>query len=88
MEYIAGRRWSGAYAMYFAGLHSSGAYMLPFLKTEVKVKASNVFPCSGSRDLQEFTGTIVKAQMDVGRILAQNMDALGLAVITPVLIMG
>jgi len=73
------------------------------LKKEVKAKATeamtNVSQCSGNRDLEKFTATIVKAQMDIknvpecveelaGCIFVQNVEGPALAVMTPVLIRG
>jgi len=73
------------------------------IKKEVKQKAmiamSVVTQCSGNKDLEKFTDTIVKAQMDqnnvpecveelAGCIFVQNVEAPALAVITPVLVRG
>merc|ERR1719359_1276516 len=73
------------------------------IKKEVKEKAKaamiNVSQCSGNKDLEKFTGTIVKAQESAknvpscveelaGCIFVQNVEAPALAVITPVLVRG
>merc|ERR1719272_2190321 len=73
------------------------------IKKEVKQKAAvamkNVTQCSGNRDLEKFTATIVKAQLEAknvpecveelaGCIFVQNVEAPALAVITPVLVRG
>jgi len=73
------------------------------IKKDVKEKAKaamvNVSQCSGNKDLEKFTGTIVKAQESAknvtdcveelaGCIFVQNVEAPALAVITPVLVRG
>jgi len=73
------------------------------IKKEVKDKAKaamiNVSQCSGNRDLEKFTATIVRAQESAknvpdcveelaGCIFVQNVEAPALAVITPVLVRG
>jgi elongation factor 3 len=73
------------------------------VKKEVKDKAKaammNVSQCSGNRDLEKFTDTIVQAQLAAknvpdcveelaGCIFVQNVEAPALAVITPVLVRG
>merc|ERR1719269_279689 len=73
------------------------------IKKDVKDKAKaamiNVSQCSGNKDLEKFTQTIVKAQEAAknvpecveelaGCIFVQNVEAPALAVITPVLVRG
>jgi len=73
------------------------------IKKDVKDKAStamiNVTQCSGNKDLEKFTDTIVKAQKEAknvpecveelaGCIFVQNVEAPALAVMTPVLVRG
>merc|ERR1719305_1927820 len=73
------------------------------VKKEVKEKATaaaiNVSQCSGNKDLEMFTDTIVKAQVKpetvpecveelAGCIFVQNVEAPALAVLTPVLVRG
>merc|ERR1719269_524735 len=73
------------------------------VKKEVKEKATaaviNVSQCSGNKDLEKFTETIVKARESAknvpecveelaGCIFVQNVEAPALAVITPVLVRG
>merc|ERR1719230_914234 len=73
------------------------------VKKEVRDKAktamSHVSQCSGNKDLEKFTGTIVRAQEAAknvpdcveelaGCIFVQNVEAPALAVITPVLVRG
>ena len=73
------------------------------IKKEVKEKAKramiNVTQCSGNKDLEKFTDTIVKGQESdknvpecveelAGCIFVQNVEAPALAVITPVLVRG
>merc|ERR1719162_1878429 len=68
-------------------------------RQKAAVAMKNVSQCSGNRDLEKFTDTIVKAQMDAknvpecveelaGCIFVQNVEAPALAVLTPVLIRG
>jgi len=73
------------------------------IKKEVCAKAKtamvNVSQCSGNKDLEKFTGTIIKAQESAknvtecveelaGCIFVQNVEAPALAVIAPVLVRG
>merc|ERR1719183_1535666 len=73
------------------------------VKKEVKEKATaaaiNVSQCSGNKDLEKFTDTIVKAQVKpetvpecveelAGCIFVQNVEAPALALIAPVLVRG
>merc|ERR1719420_1349233 len=73
------------------------------VKKDVQEKATaamiNVSQCSGNKDLEKFTQTIVKAQESTknvpecveelaGCIFVQNVEAPALAVITPVLVRG
>merc|ERR1719428_620014 len=73
------------------------------VKKEVQEKATaamvNVSQCSGNKDLEKFTKTIVKAQVAAknvpecveelaGCIFVQNVEAPALAVLTPVLVRG
>merc|ERR1712159_920244 len=73
------------------------------IKKDVKDKAKDamtaVSQCSGNKDLEKFTETIVKAQESAknvpecveelaGCIFVQNVEAPALAVITPVLVRG
>merc|ERR1719155_441625 len=73
------------------------------VKKEVQEKAAaamvSVSQCSGNKDLEKFTETIVKAQESAknvpdcveelaGCIFVQNVEAPALAVITPVLVRG
>merc|ERR1719265_2599207 len=79
------------------------SFLMNDVKKDVKQKATDamtaVSQCSGNKDLEKFTETIVKAQKDAknvpecveglaGCIFVQNVEAPALAVITPVLVRG
>merc|ERR1719327_2418436 len=79
------------------------SFLMNDVKKDVKQKATdamvNVSQCSGNKDLEKFTSTIVKAQESAknvpdcveelaGCIFVQNVEAPALAVITPVLVRG
>ena len=68
-------------------------------EAEGRGRDENVSQCSGTRDLEKFTDSIVKDQMDAknvpecveelaGCIFVQNVEAAALAVMTPVLVRG
>merc|ERR1719265_1560454 len=69
------------------------------VKDAAKAAMTAVTSCSGNKDLEKFTATIVKAQESAknvpdcveelaGCIFVQNVEAPALAVITPVLVRG
>merc|ERR1719463_501530 len=79
------------------------SFLMNDVKKDVKQKAkaamTAIAQCSGNKDLEKFTATIVKAQEAAknvpdcveelaGCIFVQNVEAPALAVITPVLVRG
>merc|ERR1719463_521016 len=79
------------------------SFLMNDVKKDVKQKATDamtaIAQCSGNKDLEKFTPTIVKAQVAAknvpdcveelaGCIFVQNVEAPALAVLTPVLVRG